>query len=119
MLQPGSGACSDFRNRFFGTCLEARTGKTLSTGRQLGPVYSSPVAVGDRIYFFEDSGACTIIRNGSDFQVLAKNELGETVQTTPAVCNGSLYVRTESNLVRIGSTNACETQDTIAGPKMP
>ena len=84
------------------TCLDAHTGETLCSGRKLGSVYSSPFSVADRIYFFEDSGACTIIQNSSDFQVLARNELSETVQTTPAVCHGSLYVRTESNLIRIG-----------------
>jgi myo-inositol-hexaphosphate 3-phosphohydrolase/outer membrane protein assembly factor BamB len=84
------------------TCLDAHTGDILCSNRKLGSVYSSPVSVADRIYFFEDSGTCTIIQDGSDFQVLARNELSETVQTTPAVCHGCLYVRTESNLIRIG-----------------
>ncbi len=83
------------------TCLDAMTGDTLFSGRKLGSVYSSPVSIADRIYLFEDSGACTIIQNSSDFKILAKNELSETVQTTPALCHGSLFVRTETQLIRI------------------
>lgn len=85
------------------TCLEPQSGKTLETGRKLGAVNSSPVAVAGRIYFFEDSGACTIIENGAGFKVLAKNELGETVYTTPAISQGQLFVRTESHLICIGA----------------
>jgi outer membrane protein assembly factor BamB len=83
------------------TCLDPRTGSTQSTGRKLGPVFSSPVAVAGRIYFFEDSGKCTIIENGPDFHVIAESEVGETVQTTPAISGGSLFVRTETHLIRI------------------
>lgn len=84
------------------TCLDPTTGKTLHTGRKLGPVYSSPIAVAGRIYFFEDSGRCTIIENGSAFQVIAVNELHEGVVTMPAPTDGSLIVRTSSNVIRIG-----------------
>ena len=86
------------------TCVEPGTGKTLSSGRKLGAVYSSPVSAAGRIYFFEDHGTCTIINNGPDFEVLAKNELDETVQTTPAICQGSLFVRTDTHLIRIGKS---------------
>ena len=90
------------------TCLEPRTGKTLNTGRKLGSVYSSPISVADRVYFFEDSGVCTIIRNNPNFEILAQNELGEPTQTTPAISNGKLYVRTDSHLVQIGATEVAK-----------
>lgn len=83
------------------TCLEPRTGKTLKTARKFGSVYSSPIAVADRIYFFEDSGNCTVIQNNDRFEVLAQNALGEPTQTTPAISNGRLYIRTDSHLVQV------------------
>jgi len=86
------------------SCLDPKTGTTLHTGRKLGPVYSSPVAAAGRIYFFEDSGTCTIVEKGPKFNVIATNELNETVQTTPAISGGQLFVRTESHLFCIGST---------------
>ncbi|HEY0983731.1 MAG TPA: hypothetical protein VGE80_16480, partial [Schlesneria sp.] len=77
------------------------TGKTLKTARKFGSVYSSPIAVADRIYFFEDSGNCTVIQNNDRFEVLAQNALGEPTQTTPAISNGRLYIRTDSHLVQV------------------
>ncbi len=85
------------------TCIEPKTGTTLHTGRKLGPLFSSPVAVAGRIYYFEDSGKCTIVENGDRFKEIATNDLNETVQTTPAVSDGQLFVRTERHLVCIGS----------------
>ncbi len=85
------------------TCLEPKSGKTLSTGRKLGAVNSSPVSVAGRVYFFEDSGACTIVENGPNFSEVARNELGEATYTTPAIAGGQLFVRTESHLICIGA----------------
>jgi len=88
------------------TCLEPVTGMTLSTGRKLGSVNSSPVSVAGRVYFFEDSGSCTIIENGPKFHVLERNELGEAVYATPAISNGQIFVRSESKLICIGEKPA-------------
>ncbi len=85
------------------TCLEPKSGKVLSSSRKLGPVNSSPVAAAGRIYFFEDSGACTIIENSAEFKVVAKNQLDQQVFSTPAISNGQLFVRTETELICIGS----------------
>jgi outer membrane protein assembly factor BamB len=84
------------------SCLDARTGQTLYTGRKFGPTYSSPVAVAGRIYLFEDSGACTVIAAGTGFEQLSRNTLGELVQTTPAIANGQLFVRGRQHLFCIG-----------------
>jgi len=85
------------------TCFDPKTGATLHSGRKLGSVYSSPVAVANRIYFFEDSGKCTIVENGSQFKVITVNDLNELVQTTPAISDGRLFVRTDTHLMCIGS----------------
>ena len=83
------------------TCIEPVSGKVLHTARALGSTYSSPIAVGGRIYMFEDTGECTIFENRPGFHVLAKNALDEEVYTTPAISNGQLFVRTTSALVCI------------------
>lgn len=84
------------------TCIEPVSGKVLHTARAAGSTYSSPIAVGDRIYMFEDTGRCTILENRPGFHVLARNEIGEEMYTTPAVSDGQLFVRTSSALVCIG-----------------
>jgi len=84
------------------SCLDPKTGDVRHTGRKLGPVSSSPVTAAGKIYFFEDSGKCTVIENGAAFGEIASNEIGEAVYATPAISSGSLFVRTERHLVRIG-----------------
>jgi hypothetical protein len=103
---PSPILCGDFlhiiNDQGIYTCLDPKSLDVLTTGRKLGPVYSSPIAAAERIYLFEDSGECTVIRNQAGFEVLAKNELGEATYTTPAVGPGCLYVRGEQHLFRIG-----------------
>lgn len=86
------------------TCLEPATGKVLHTARALGSTYSSPIAVGETIYMFEDTGKCTIFENGPAFRVLEKNSLDEEMYTTPAVSNGQLFVRTVKAVVCISES---------------
>lgn len=90
------------------SCLDPKTGDARLVGRKFGPVCSSPVSVAGRIYFFEDSGKCTVIENGPGFEVLATNELDEAVYATPAVSAGSLFVRTEAHLLRISEQVASQ-----------
>src|SRR5262249_21409006 len=104
------------------TCFDPQTGTTLHTGRKLGPVFSSPVSAAGRIYYFEDSGKCTVIENGPRFSVIVENDLNEPVQTTPAVFGGQTFVRTVSHLVCIGATDSVvssarsSTLDSSIGP---
>jgi outer membrane protein assembly factor BamB len=84
------------------SCIEPVSGDVLHTARALGSTYSSPVAAGDRIYLFEDTGRCTIFENRPGFHVLARNEIGEEVYTTPAVANSQIFVRSVHSLFCIG-----------------
>lgn len=88
------------------TCLDPISGKVLYTGRKFRDVNSSPVAVGDYIYFFENSGDCKVIRNGDQFDIVSQNALGEPVYTTPAISDGMLFVRSENGLYCIGSRSS-------------
>ena len=84
------------------SCIDPKTGAVLHTARALGSTYSSPIAVGNHIYLFEDTGRCTIFENRPGFHVIARNELGEEVYTTPAVSSGQLFVRSVNSLFCIG-----------------
>jgi hypothetical protein len=84
------------------SCIEPVSGEVLHTTRALGSTYSSPIAAAGRIYMFEDTGRCTVFENRPGFHVLARNEIGEEVYTTPAVANGQLFVRSVNSLFCIG-----------------
>ncbi len=80
------------------SCLDPQTGNVLKTVRRGGNTYSSPVAAAGRVYMFEDTGRCTVIADDCSYQVLAVNELEEVIQTTPAIANGAIFVRSANHL---------------------
>ncbi len=55
--------------------LDEQTGKTLWTRRLGGPCWASPLGGCGRIYFFEKSGATTVVAAGPVLKVLAENAL--------------------------------------------
>jgi len=59
------------------TCMEPISGRILKTIRKGGNVYSSPVGIAGRVYLFDDDGLCTVIADGPNFEILAKNALDE------------------------------------------
>lgn len=84
------------------TCMDPTTGEVLNNLRKGGNTYSSPIGVNGRIYSFDDSGKCTVFENNAEYQILAVNELNDPVQTTPAISDGCLFIRSEQYLWCIG-----------------
>jgi hypothetical protein len=75
------------------SCFEARTGKRLWK-EKLGKHHSaSPVAAGGYLYFPDDQGVTHVLKAGPTFEVVAKNELGEEVRSSPALSRGRIYLR--------------------------
>ncbi len=53
----------------------------------------SPVAADGKLYFTTEEGKTIVVRSGPVFEKIAENELGEIVMTTPAISDGTLYLR--------------------------
>ena len=85
------------------TCTKATTGEDLWEDRFEGKHLPSPIAAGDRIYFFNDRGEGTVIRAADKFEVLARNKLADGMTSSPVVADGALYLRTTTALYRIES----------------
>jgi outer membrane protein assembly factor BamB len=85
------------------TCLDLRTGKVHWSERLGGAFSASPVAAEGRIYFLSEKGVCHVVAAGTEYKLLATNELGERTFASPAVIDGALFLRSESHLWRIGS----------------
>jgi outer membrane protein assembly factor BamB len=76
------------------TCYEADTGK-VHWQEQIGRQYNaSPIAANGLAYFLGENGVTTVIRPGENFEVVATNDLGDTLNASPAVCDGQLFMRT-------------------------
>ncbi len=89
-----------FRKGAIASCLDARTGKEVARARLPAPgsYYSSPVAGDGKVYIAAESGTLMVIEAGRKLNVLAQNELGERIMATPAIADGTLYIRTEQGL---------------------
>jgi outer membrane protein assembly factor BamB len=82
------------------TCVDAVTGTVAYRQRVPGAraFWASPWVCGDRVYCLDADGTTHVIAGGPEFDVLAKNRLDEQTWSSPAVANGTIYLRTIDNL---------------------
>ncbi len=84
-------------------CFNARTGEKIYEQRlETGAaIISSLVAAEGKIYCAAESGTVYVLVAGPDFNVLARNAMGEPCFATPAISQGVLYFRTTQSLMAI------------------
>ncbi len=67
----------------------------------LAEVYASPVGAADRVYIVDRDGNAVVLRNGPDFEVLARNSLDDGFDASPAIVDQEIYLRGYRFLYRI------------------
>lgn len=82
-------------------CTDIATGDTLWT-KNMGRQYASPVLADGLVYMPNDEGVTTIIQPGKDFEMVARNEIGEQMIASAAISNGKIFLRGEEHLFCIG-----------------
>jgi len=83
------------------TALDAATGQVLNQTRLTGALdnyFSSPVAADDKIYLVSLAGKVSVLKAGSDLQILAVNDLREECYASPAIGLSEIYIRTRHTL---------------------
>ncbi|MEO6786317.1 MAG: PQQ-binding-like beta-propeller repeat protein [Chthoniobacteraceae bacterium] len=88
----------------FLTCLDAKTGRENYRERLGGDYSSSPIFADGKIYISSRTGLTTVFKPGKTFELLGKNQLPGKIFATPAAVDGSLILRTDQALYRIGGT---------------
>jgi outer membrane protein assembly factor BamB len=87
-------------------CLDIKTGQTLWEGqveKNRNAFSASPIVADGRIYITREDGKTFVLAQGSEFKVLAENQLeGEFVVATPVFADGRILIRTLENLICIG-----------------
>lgn len=86
------------------TCVDAETGKVHWSERLGGDFSASPIVAEGRLYFQNESGVGFVVKPGKQFELLAKNDLGERTLASYAVTDGALFIRTAEHLYRIGAS---------------
>jgi outer membrane protein assembly factor BamB len=87
------------------SCLDAKTGETYWQQRLGGEYSASPVFADGRIYFLNEEGVSTAIAPGRVFRRLATSTLDGGALASMAVSGGSIFIRTDTHLYRIGKTS--------------
>jgi outer membrane protein assembly factor BamB len=82
------------------TCLEISTGKRIyrmrTSGR--GTHYASPLIAGGKLYTISGAGLISVLTLGPNPKILATNDMRDEVYASPAVVDGTIYVRTHATL---------------------
>ena len=63
---------------------------------------ASPVAADGKIYLSGEDGDIFVVRAGTRFELLARNPIGEPLMATPALSEGTMYVRGSRNVFAVG-----------------
>ncbi len=92
----------------FASCHQAKTGdeiwkERLSTGINMS---ASPILIDGKVYAASEEGDVYVFEaSPAAFKLLAKNNLGENVMSTPAAANNRLYIHGKDNLYCIGKAS--------------
>ena len=78
------------------TCIDVADGKenySLEKLEGTGTIFASPVGAQDRLYVTSQSGITYVVKQGSTFEILAKNELEDGNFASPAIVGVELFIR--------------------------
>ncbi|MEK6337302.1 MAG: PQQ-binding-like beta-propeller repeat protein [Acidobacteriota bacterium] len=84
------------------TCVDAKTGKEYWRARLGGNHSASPIYADGRIYFLSEEGESVVLAPGQQLTQLATNRLEGRTLASMAVAGGSIFIRSETHLYRIG-----------------
>ncbi len=83
------------------SCVNAATGKPYYVANRipgLDTTYASPVAAGGHVYLSARNGTTVVIQDSEELKIEATNNLGETIDATPAPIGNELIIRGEKHL---------------------
>jgi len=84
-------------------CIDPKTGEARWSQRTPAAQWGSLVLCDGRFYVTGQDGTTVVFKpSPAGYEELAKNELGETCNGTPAISDGHLYIRTVEHLYCIG-----------------
>jgi outer membrane protein assembly factor BamB len=93
------------KNQGILTCYDLRSGQQRYETR-LPDVASgfsaSPVAADGKIYLPGEDGDVLVVKAGPQFELLARNPMGQPLMATPAISGGMMLVRAEHDLFAVG-----------------
>jgi outer membrane protein assembly factor BamB len=87
-------------------CLDVKTGQPYWVHDMLAAVWGSPFVVDGKVYLGDEDGDIAVLAEGKELKLLAENNMGSSVYSTPVPANGVLYIANRSELIAIANTGA-------------
>ncbi|MFC2151820.1 PQQ-binding-like beta-propeller repeat protein [Bacteroidota bacterium] len=78
------------------TCVDTKTGKIFYETQKpkgMGGAYASPVSANGNIYILDRKGNSSVIKEGTNFKVIATNKLDDNFDSSPVVVGKDLFLR--------------------------
>lgn len=78
------------------SCLDAKDGTVYYSKEKLeglGNIFTSPVATKDHLFIMGGTGTGYVIKLGSEFKIVSRNELEDGFHASPAIVGDSMYLR--------------------------
>jgi outer membrane protein assembly factor BamB len=82
--------------------IDSKNGKTIYRNRISslgGQCTASPVSANGHLYLVASHGVISVVATGREFQEIHSYDLGEESETTPAIDQDSIYIRTEKHVI--------------------
>jgi len=83
---------------------DAKTGEVKFQQRLAGGTSaftSSPIAADGKVFLASEDGRVYVLKAGPAFEVLAENDMTESVLSTPAISEGALLYRTQNHVIAV------------------
>ncbi len=82
-------------------CLDAANGRPYWVHDSLAAIWGSPYVVDGKVLLGTEDGEVLVFAHGKEKKLLATNDMGNSVYTTPVAANGVLYVTNRNTLFAI------------------
>lgn len=98
-----NGVLSQFNARTGEPAFRARLGNG-------GTFTASPVAADGKVYFASEDGEVFVLKAGPQFELLARNPVGEVMMATPAIVKDMLIIRGQHHLFAVKEGAAAQVK---------
>jgi outer membrane protein assembly factor BamB len=110
-LKPGAASLVAGNNRLYAVnragvlnVADMQSGRSLGKVRLEGSFWSTPALVGDRLLCASHEGVLEVVRLSDEMnqtKIIGRVPLNETIQSSPAVAGGAVYLRSDKHLWKI------------------
>ena len=104
------------------SCIDASTGQAILERTRLTGIrsmYASPILANGHFYFTSREGTTLVVKDHESLDIVATNELDDTIDASPVAVDNQLFLRSWSKLYCIQDVPAISTKSTSQSNTVP